>query len=366
MTYSLPIDAEADVTPEWLTAILQQAGILSRGNVTTIQFTQAKYAFNSKTEHLHLSYSQDASGEMLTKLVLKRNSSQQEWYREGGQQEAHFYRLLASLPDLSAIFVRCLAAEYDERSGNSYVILEDLSDTHIPLIDKVPLATTIETVIDIFAHFHAYWWEHPQLGSAIGPGRWQRDRAHFELYHQQCMSAWQLLLLHEQDWLPEEIRQSYEQMLYLLPRLWERYWEPRFASKTQLTVIHGDAYFIQFLVPRDDRFGQTYLIDWQRPKMHIGVSDLVHMCDTFWTRAIRQEGQRELHLLQRYYDLLCTYGVKNYTWEELLIDYRSQLIEEALFPVLHDCLRTTKHYWWPKIQCLMAAVEDWQCLKLLE
>ena len=91
----------------------------------------------------------------------------------------------------------------------------------------------------------------------------------------------------------------------------------------------------------------------------------MNLCATFWTREQRHEGQREKRMLQRYLAHLQARGVQNYTWENLLLDYRLALIEWLLSTVQDARNGSKQSYWLPKLHCMSAAFEDWRCADLL-
>src|SRR5665213_231948 len=107
------------VTPAWLTAVLRDAGVLARGEVTSVDLRQTG-AFNSSTSHLTLTYSPDATAPAPTRLVLKRNIDAQ-WAKEAGEREVRFYTCVAGLPTHPRIVVPCYAAAFDQATGNSYL-----------------------------------------------------------------------------------------------------------------------------------------------------------------------------------------------------------------------------------------------------
>lgn len=361
------------ITAAWLSAVLHQAGILEQGEVASLAQVETG-AFNSQTMRLVLQYSADASPNAPTRLVVKRNADS-EWGREAGADEVKFYRLMAPLPDHPPVIVPCYAAAYDETSGNSYLLLQDLSETHAPpmtrdqqihFVEGVPTALAIEQVVETLAHLHAYWWEHPWLGTqAFEVGYWSRDAEHFEAYLQRRTTSWQHLIGKEASWLPEDVRELYERVLTRLPYHWERHVAPRFHTGKNITLTHGDAYFANFLSPKDTRSTAAYLLDWQSPGFEIGAYDLVNLCATFWTSEQRQRDQREVQILRRYHAALQAHGVQSYTWDEMLTDYKIGLIFWLLMPV-QDCYGGSKtSYWWPKMQCLVAAFREWNCEELL-
>ncbi len=336
--------------------------------------SQATGAFNSATSRLQLRYAADAAPELPTQLILKRNIAE-PWAIEAGAAEVAFYQLVAALDPPPPAIVPCYAAAYDPASGSSYLLLLDLSETHAPpvtydqqvsIVDAVPSAAAIERVVDVLAQHHAYWWDHPQLATeTFVSGYWSRNAERFALYFERRRNAWENLLEREASWFPDELRELYERVFAHLRQHWERYLEPRFRDHRNLTLIHGDTYFTNFLCPRDSADGATYLLDWQSPVVDIGGYDLANLCAPSWTSQQRQEGQREQEILWRYYDTLQAHGVRDYTWDDLTTDYQAGLIYWLLVPVQDQRDGAPKEYWWPKMQCLVAAFREWRCETLL-
>jgi thiamine kinase-like enzyme len=371
MTTYIPVGDQ--ITPAWLTAVLYQSRALQQGEVTAVE-SEATGAFNSQTNRLFLQYSDDASPEKPTRLVVKR-SLQDTWGVEAGADEVKFYNLIASLHDHPRVTVPCYAAAYDDESGNSYLLLQDLSKTHRPpvtrdqqisIVEGVPSAVDIDSVVDTLAQLHAYWWGHPLLETnKFDIGYWSRNAERFEQYLWRRTTSWQSLITHEGAWFPDDLRELYEQVLAQLPHHWEVYLEPRFRTKMNLTLVHGDAYFANFLCPKNPTSGATYLLDWQSPTIDIAGYDLANVCAAFWTSQQRHEGQREEKILRRYYAVLQEYGVNSYSWDELVTDYKTGLIFWFLMPVQDRFGGSSKDYWWPKMQCLEAAFQEWHCGDLL-
>ncbi|HYN89864.1 MAG TPA: oxidoreductase family protein [Ardenticatenaceae bacterium] len=361
------------ITAEALTVVLRRAGVLPKGEVLAIR-EQANAAFNSRTIHFEVSYSASAPSTAPRHLLLKRNLAA-AWAVRAGAREVAFYQMIARLPERLPMIVPCYDAVYDAESGNSHVLLQDLSATHrAPLTrdqqmivgENVPAGVYLDAVVDTLARFHAYWWEHAWLGTGVAElAVWCRDEAHYQHEIQRRAGTLASLLADESAWFPEHLRRLIEHTLARLPRLWERYLERRVASLRNMTLIHNDAYFANFLCPIDPASGGTYLIDWQGPAAGRGAQDLVNLCATFWTPAQRRAGQREVNVLRRYHEVLRAQGVSGYTWEELLVDYRLEVIEWLFQPLRDRADGAGEDYWWPKLQCLAAAFQDLECAELL-
>jgi hypothetical protein len=365
------ISSSEQLTSVWLTDVLQRQHLLSTGHVRAIEQRQ-NAAFNSHVVHLHARFSDDAPANVPDRFVLKRNLDA-AWAIDGGVRETRFYQMVAALPDHPSVIVPCYDATIDPQTRNSHLLLHDLSASHVaPLTrdqqldvgNNLPSNEHLAQAIDTLARVHAFWWQHPQLGTNVAQvGAWCSDAAHMSNEVQRRQRAWDNLHEHESDWLPPHLTALYEALLPQLFRLWQIYTYPRLAACTNLTLTHGDAYLANFLCPRSGTTGATYLIDWQSPEVYRGTSDLVTMCATFWTRA--QRAEREIAVLERYHRGLQEHGVTSYTWDDLIADYCYSIIDWLLIPLQDRLDGAGRDYWFPKMQCLADAFEDWECAALV-
>lgn len=361
------------ITLEQLTGMLREAGELPHGAVLSIR-SRANPAFNSTAEHLEVRYTPDAPAEAPRRLFFKR-SLPVEWARECGEAEVAFYRLVADLPDHPPMTARCYAAGIDPQTHDSFVLLQDVSQTHHAPLTRdqqiakggaVPSSDDIPPVVEALARFHAYWHQHPLLGSEAAPiAHWFQNAESYIDYTQRRIRAWEALRRDEADCPPDEIARYYDLLISRMPRLWTRFWEPRIATRAHLTLTHGDAYFANFLCPNEAGAAPTYLIDWQSPEAFLGASDLATLIASFWTSAQRNEHQREERMLRRYHQTLLSYGVTGYSWEAFLADYRLALLDWLLVPLQDRYDGSAAGYWRPKMQCLFAACCDHHCETLL-
>ncbi len=361
------------ITAEWLTDTLRAAGALPRGEVVAVA-PRANAAFNSAAAHLDVAYSPDAPASAPRRLFLKRNVDT-AWGRAAGKSEVAFYRLAAPHQDQLPMLVPCYAAEHDPETGNSCLLLLDVSETHVAPVTRdqqiagagVPPAPLLDLAVDALAAFHAYWWEHPALGqdSATEVTWWYRDAAHYTAHVERRRREWAAFIEAEGSWFPSELRALYERVLERMPLLWDRYLGPRVIALRQLTLCHGDCYLTQFLCPRSGARGPTYLVDWQDTGADFNGFDLVHMF-AIWTPEQRSEGGREERLLRRYHAGLLAHGVRGYSWEDLLGDYRLMLTILLLYPMWDATNGSRRSYWWPKMQRFAAAFCDHGCAALLD
>ena len=320
------------IDTEWLTQVLGE-------QVTSVE-VRASDAFNSATVFAQVTY-QDAGSGLPTRLVVKR-PSEADWSRAAAVAEAGFYRYVGTLPDHPPVLPRCLAA------ADEYLVLADLSPTHsAPVtraasiaLDGVPTMDALESAVDALAALHAYWW-----GRDPGPfevATWWGDERRFEAYAGRRRRSWERIAAE----VPPPARAVYDLVFAGLDRFGERLRD----HDGPLTLVHGDAYLSNFLVPTS---GLGVLLDWQSPSVDIGALDLANMCATFWTREQRR-GYEEL-VLRRYHTGL---NRTDYPYGQLLSDYRIAVADWLLVPVQDAADGSRRDYWWPKMSCLLDAFAD--------
>ena len=368
---STVIAAAEEATPQWLTAILRREGVLPQGAVVAVA-RRANDAFNSAITHLDLTYSADAPPAAPRALFLKRSLGA-DWAVRAGAREVAFYRLVASLAADLPMLARCYDAAHDPASGASHLLLRDLSDTHAPplsreriiALDALPAPAHLDGVIEALAGFHAFWWEHPALGTGPLPvsGRYAGAAA-YDRFTRDATDGWARFIAAEGDWFPADLRALYAGALARLPALWDRALAARIAARRRLTLSNGDGYFSQYLCPRESGRGPTYIVDFQDVRADSPAIDLTYLCAAFWTPAFRREGGREEGLLRRYHRALLARGVAGYGWDDLLADYRLALALMIFLPVWDQTNGSSRGYWWPKLQCLTGAYRDWRCAEL--
>jgi hypothetical protein len=263
------------VTPEWLTAILHECGVLSTGHIVTVQHPPST-TWNSRAYHLELQYSTDVPAAAPRHLFVKLNS-QPDW----GRDEVAFYQFVTAKQADLPMLVDCYDAAYTPADGASHLLLADHSATHFTPVTKaqvlagetMPAQAHLEPMVDAIARLHAYWWEHPQLGTGFARIRswFDGERAYHQLIERR-LKEWATFQAQAGHLIPAETRRLYEKVLFHLPGLWPRYLADRFDSRRALTLTHGDCYFIQFLCPRQAGSGVTYLVDFDSVSTNLSLS----------------------------------------------------------------------------------------------
>lgn len=361
-----------EVTPDWLTTVLRRSGELPRGSVRTVT-PEGNPAFNSAVTHLALTLSPAAPSSAPTRVLLKRNINE-EWAIRAGATEVAFYTLVESQSTPLPVVPRRYDAAYDAVSGASHLLLRDLTDTHVAPRTRddllagngVPSMQHLAWVIEAVARFHTYWWENPALGHGVAAvSEWCRDEDSYRRHIERREVQWAGFIRDVGDWFPADLRALYAHALAHLHTLWAPHIGPRIAARSNVTLLHGDCYVSNTLVPRTSGAGTTTLIDFQNVSADFGAGDLVNLLATFWTREQRQDGQREERALRHYHETLLTHGIGAYAWGDVLTDYRLMLIDWIFVPIWDQTNGSSQDYWYPKMKCLTAAFQDWRCDDLL-
>lgn len=348
----VPAPDSPPATPLELSSALYAAGTLTHGAIISATITERLQTQVSNLWFIEVDYAAGSSPELPNRLVLKWPVEQSP-APERGLPELVFYRELApALP--SPPIVRCLATA-PPGSEQQWLILEDLRSSHSnPRWPERPDDKSVHEAIAALAQLHARWWEAPALGSTVGT-------LHTETSLRTMVYGISANLpgfIHDLgDDLPLADRVVLETVFNSSLRPWLRLVERR-----SLTVIHGDAHTWNFLFPRSGQ-GPTYLIDWQLWHLDVGPRDLAFLMGLHWDRAVRQ--QLELPLLRFYHAQLIDAGIGNYSFDDLLLDYRRCVVRNLTFPIIVWTRGDPRSAWRQRLDNALAAYRDLEGEELL-
>jgi hypothetical protein len=346
------------VTPGWLTITLRKNGYLSNGKVVEVKKELWKTTELSNIARIVVSYSGQFLSSLPRQFLLKYSKPKISSKRALllRQKEIEFYTLVA--PAMMYLHTpKCYDGVYCSKSGNSHLLLEDLSDTHIqPKHPLPPSKLQAEQDIDCLASVHAYWWDDPRLGQSVG--RWPTEE-----YLQERVHTLNRKTLSFIDFLGDRLsgqrRKIYEDVLVFLPEL-----QKQQIRNGNLTLIHGDAHCWNFLNPIKPDANGTYLIDWEFWNIDVSTYDIAYMIAIHWYPEMRTSW--EMELVKRYYTSLVSNGVQNYKWEDCWLDYRLSVIRHIFTPVLQWANGLNARIWWHNLERIMLAFCDLHCAELVE
>jgi hypothetical protein len=343
---------DAPITAANLSRWLRRAGTLPRGAVVGVQVELETDTPISSLVFLTATYSPDVPSNLTPHLVVKTPHNPPT-VREVTDSETQFYRLLA--PALgSPPLVRCYAAIDDEEERGT-LVLEDVRSTHDhPSWPLPPSRNQSLAAVDALAQVHAQWWEAPALGNTVGKPHTNESlttmvqgiAAHLPAFFDAFGDA-----------LTSDARQTLNRVFSSSLNPWLRLTDPH-----ALTIIHGDAHTWNFMFPRSGE-GAALLIDWQLWHVDIGARDLAFFIALHWYPSRRREFERPL--IEYYYDRLLKYGVQNYSFDELWLDYRRCVVRNLTIPIIFWSRGDQPEGWWHRLECALMAYRDLACDELL-
>jgi len=345
-------------TPTWLTEVLRESGHLPQGQVVDVQPKPSPKAV-SLIIPLQVRYSEDAPNSAPSRLILK---IAKPFVKSQIPKEVEFYgSIVNSVTNLPVI--RCYQAVYSPEVGLFHLLLEDLSQTHLPHPPSQlpPLEVYSEQIVAALARLHAFWWDDARLGKQIGKrpadATTQSDVAtELQQWAEKTLPEFADFL---GDRLSEVRRRIYESAIRSLPlRL-----STRLAAGKGLTLIHGDIHIGNFLYPHDPNHDTVRMLDWKSWSIDIGADDLAHMMAIFWFPERRLRLEQEL--LKRYYKRLVEYGVTGYDWPACWHDYRLSVARYLFYPMWQWSNGASADIWWNHLERVMLAFQDLGCAELL-
>lgn len=341
------------LTPEWLTERLCANRHLQQGRVDQIRIVKAQHTSVSSVFHLHIHYTAATIGAP-EKLFCKLPKPDFAW----GDKEHEFYTPVA--PAMAAggggearPFPFCYDSVYEADSRRSHLLLADLGATHYALDAAMPPLELREALIDAYAAFHAFWWEHPQLGHGVG-----------ELLTDAAIDGF-LATAQEKfgrfcHYAAAELTPAVERILAAVCTDWPLRRRRRLTAGVGVTLVHRDPHPRNFLFPRDPACHGVKLIDWQSWRVDTGADDLAYLMACHWPLA--DDPTLEGALLARYHAGLVERGVTGYTWEECRYDYQASILRCLFFLLLAwSPAQWEQGVWWPRVQLGLAAYRRWGC-----
>lgn len=325
----IPIPAiPDDLTPDWLTTVLREAGVLDEATVTSLSTTiiGQEYGFTGIVTRVTPEYDRvepdapasivakfpNAAGESLSayRETVQRDPVGARRYYERCAREIWFYQQIKPLSAVLAPEMYYGAADLDE--GRFVLLLQDLGAMRMgDALTGCP-ASDAGAVLRAAGTLHAGWWRDPRLDTFSWLTDWAGD---LDARHERYNRGVEPFLKRWRDRLPAEIRQL---VLNLRPVYREVVAELVEAPET---LIHTDLHLDNIAF---DGSNAATVIDWQGISRGPAAIDLA----AFLSASLDSDTRRatESNLLRVYHELLIAHGVTDYSHDQLWRDYRLALL----------------------------------------
>ena len=344
------------LTAEWLTDVLRESGELRNGRVESFEVESARDTVISKVGRICPVYSGTSDGAPRSLFFKTLRHDLGGAMLRGHRREAEFYATVAPRTP-SDLLPRCYDATFLDEGPVFRLLFEDLSNTH-DVVSPWPLPPTFEQceqIVQTYARFHAFWWDHRELGTSVGRFVTLEELRNFLGEYQRRFTLFADTL---GDRLSPERRRRYERAIDAGERLLERR-----RSNRNLTIVHGDAHVWNLLYPREGTPDSIRLIDWDSWQVDVATDDLAYMMAVHWYPERRRLLERRY--LELYHATLVKAGVTRYGFDALWEDYRLSVVWQLVIPVWQCSMKLGAWIWWGHLERVMLAFEDLGCAELL-
>jgi len=309
-----------EITAEWITFALRAGGVINQAIVRNVkkEILGGGKGFLSSVVRVSLDY--DRVDKDAPKSVVVKIEPESDTFRKFGdelnafQREIRFYKEVASnVP----IRLPILYFSVDEAPAYS-MVMEDLS-SYTPGDQVIGMhRDQVMATVEILAKLQARYWDNIALErlrwmpttNAIGidyQEKWGSFVEHFGAYVEKKGLEVGERLGNSISWLEKEIEGR-----------------PK-------TIVHTDLREDNLLFGNPNSDEAILILDWQLAIRSIGVFDVARIIGGSELPSERSGHQFEV--LRRWYDALIREGVRDYSWEDAVRDFRLGALELLCFPV---------------------------------
>jgi hypothetical protein len=232
------------------------------------------------------------------------------------EREVRFYREIASRSRLNC--ARCYLADWDAAAGQSLILLEDLAENGA-VGDQLAGCSPAEAELALshLARFHAAWWDNGEMQqiSWLQRGTDLVRAAMTDVYEQSRQPFLDVF----GDRLAPQVRESVTGLNQRVLAAMDE-----FDRRDVYTIVHGDFRIDNLFFGRTGGPYELAVIDWQSPNRGWGAYDLAYFMSGSMPPEQRRAGERAA--LERYHATLTAGGVRGYSFDDLLNDYRASLM----------------------------------------
>mgnify|MGYP001613001858 CR=1 FL=1 len=317
---NLPATVE-ELTPAWLTDALRAGGHLVNGaRVAGVRSERLGegVGFIGVVCRLSLTY-RDGDGPT---TVIAKLPSPEPGAREIGnlyglyEREVHFYEDMGSATGLTA--PRCYFSQWDAGEERSLLLLEDLAP-YGRVGDQLAGCSAAEAALALseLAKLHATYWNSPRLDEIAWLPR-GTDLVRSSMT-QAYPDARDPFLARVGERLAPGVRACipdlHEHLLALLDDV---------DREGTFTIGHGDYRLDNMFFGTPGGPYELAVFDWQSPNRAWGAYDLAYFISGTLEPAQRRASERDA--LRRYHEQLQAGGVRGYSFDQLVFDYRRSLM----------------------------------------
>jgi hypothetical protein len=316
----------AEITPAWLTEALRTGGYLTRANIVAIavQAIGQEVGFLDGLARLHLTYDhneRDAPSSMVVKVP-----SREAGYRQIGNRYHAYEREIRFYADVAARspirLPRCFYRGMDPATDAYLLALEDLGALTAGDQVKGLTQAQAQAAVETIGRLHACWWETPALESLDWMPRRNMQPARYRQFWPRFRQAIGPLLTAPALALGEKVGDHLEGLLQAM-------------EEHPHTIVHWDFRGDNLLFDASSQPDPVVVVDWQLAIRSHGALDVARlMCGSV---SSKDRAACEMTVLRQWHQTLEAGGVKGYSFQQALHDYKLGALLCLYFPVtIHE------------------------------
>lgn len=309
-----------EITAEWITFALRAGGVIkhSIARILNKEILGGGRGFLSSVVRVRLEYDREEKNAPKS-VVVKIEPESDTLHRFGDelnafQREIRFYKEVAGN---APIRLPILYFSIDEPPAYS-MVMEDLSsytpgDQVIGMHREQVMAT-----VEILAKLQARYWDNIALEKL----EWMPTTNGVGIDYQE---KWESFVSHFGSYVDKEGLKVGERLGNYVS------WLEREIEKRPKTIVHTDLREDNLLFGNPNSDEAILILDWQLAIRSIGVFDVARIIGG--SELPSERSGHQLEVLRRWYDALIREGVKDYSWEEAVRDFRLGALQLLCFPV---------------------------------
>jgi aminoglycoside/choline kinase family phosphotransferase len=309
------------LTSEWLTYALRETGTINQAKVKSFEVTNLGDEQGITGQLVRVSLSYDINNENAPRTLIAKFPTTDPEELEimftltyHYEREVRFYEKIASRVNLRTPLCYYSALNVDARE---YVLLlEDLAPAHCGNWAAACSLAQAELAIRQIAEFHSIWWESPELTEMKWMPQW--DRVQFSQLKEMYQRGWAPFLEKMGHKVPDKILELGDRLGKHIISVMAHIQEP------PQTIAHFDYQLDNLFIAPPGSVTPFVVVDWQLLTFGRGTFDVAF----FLGGNVNSKDRRakELDLLRMYHTTLIENGVRNYTFDQCLYDYRLSML----------------------------------------
>ncbi len=312
------LDSAADVTPEWMTAVLQSAGVDAVvSDVAVAPVGTGQMADSSRIKLSYETAAADAPPSVVGKFPSTDPASRASGGRGGYGTEVNFYKHIAGM--VSGRIPNCLFAEVGEPEEFT-LILEDMAPAEQGNQMAGCSLEHAEAALVNLAGFHGPLWNHEKLSDPMFGG--QSDNGLLAEF----MAAFTPAFIER---YAEDLSDDDKAMCTDFAA---RVVDWHSVDTGANSIVHGDYRLDNLLFGTSDTCPPVTAVDWQTARPGPALRDVGYFLGTSLDAPIRAEHEEQL--VRTYHAALLSHGVDDYDFDRCWDDYRLGSLHGPLITIL--------------------------------